>query len=137
MTENSEVKQQQPQAEQKGTETEKKRKGFFFISLLISVVVSAASIFVYDHFFAQKIVIFDLKGYVATLRDLYLAGKINDEELKKGIDEIEKVVNSTPKRKVIITSDVVLGGNRVENITPIRTYPQVSQQGLQQTQQGK
>lgn len=85
---------------------------------LISAVVSAGTLCVYDHFFAQKIVIFDLKGYVATLRDLYLAKKISDEELRKQFDYIEHIVNSVPKRKVIITSDVVLGQDRVEDVTP-------------------
>lgn len=86
--------------------------------VLISAVVSACSIFIYDRFFSQKIVTFDLQGYVATLRDLYLSKQIDDSELRKRIDKIEEIVNSTPKRKVIITSDVILGGDRVENLTP-------------------
>jgi hypothetical protein len=88
------------------------------ITALISFVISAGSIFGYDQFFAQKIIMFDLKGYIATLRDLYIAGKIDDKQLQSAIDRIEVVVNSQPKRKIIITSDVLLGENRVENITP-------------------
>ena len=88
------------------------------ITVLISIVISAGSVFVYDQFFAQKIIMLDLKGYVATLRDLYIAGKIDDKQLQSAIDRIEVVVNSQPKRKIIITSDVLLGENRVENITP-------------------
>lgn len=87
-------------------------------SAIVSLIISACSIFVYDRFFSQKIVTFDLKGYVAVLRDLYLAKQIDDEELRRRIDYIERIVNSTPKRKIIITSDVVLGGDRVENLTP-------------------
>lgn len=85
---------------------------------LISVVVSICSILIYDKFFATKIVTFNLKGYVAVLRDLYLTKQIDEAELKKRIDKIEEIVTKTPKRKVIITSDVILGGDRVENITP-------------------
>lgn len=85
---------------------------------LISLVVSVCSILVYDKFFATKIVTFDLKGYIATLRDLYLTKQIDDSELKRKIDKIEEIVDKTPKRKVIITSDVILGGDRVENLTP-------------------
>lgn len=88
------------------------------LTAVISAVVSVCSIFVYDRFFSQKIVTFDLKGYVATLQQLYLTKQIDDAELKKRIDEIEKIVLTTPKRKVIITSDVILGGERVENLTP-------------------
>ena len=88
------------------------------LTVLISLIVSAGSIFVYDQFFAQKIIMFDLKGYIATLRDLYIAGKINDKQLQSAIDRIEVVVNSQPKREVIITSDVILGKGRVRDVTP-------------------
>lgn len=92
--------------------------------ILISSVVSICSILVYDKFFATKIVTFDLKGYIAVLRELYLTKQIDEAELKKRIDRIEEVVTKTPKRKVIITSDVILGGDRVENITPeLKGYP--------------
>ncbi|MDI1472930.1 hypothetical protein QI155_10345 [Thermodesulfovibrio sp. 1176] len=91
---------------------------------LISLVVSACSLLAYDKFFATKIVTFDLKGYIAVLRDLYLTKQIDEAELKKRIDKIEEVVAKTPKRKIIITSDVILGGDRVENLTPeFKGYP--------------
>lgn len=89
-----------------------------FAVALISAVVSVCSLFVYDRFFSQKIVTFDLQGYIATLRDMYVSKQIDDAELRKRIDVIEQIVKSTPKRKVIITSDVILGGDRVENLTP-------------------
>jgi hypothetical protein len=88
------------------------------ITALISLVISAGSIFVYDQFFAQKIIMLDLKGYVATLRDLYIAGKIDDKQLQSAIDRIEVVINNQPKREVIITSDVILGKGRVKDVTP-------------------
>lgn len=88
------------------------------VNVLVSVVISVCSVFIYDRFFSQKIVTFDLKGYVAVLRDLYLAKQIDDNELRRRIDYIEHIVKNTPKRKVIITSDVILGGDRVENLTP-------------------
>lgn len=88
------------------------------ITVLISLMISSGTVLVYDKFFSQKIVTFDLKGYIATLRDLYLTGQIDDKELQSKIDVIEAVVNSTPKRNVIITSDVILGGDRVKNLTP-------------------
>ncbi|MEM3580407.1 MAG: hypothetical protein QXQ64_03985 [Candidatus Bathyarchaeia archaeon] len=89
-----------------------------FKIVLISLIISACSIFVYDKFFATKIVTFDLQGYIATLRQLYLTKQLDDTELRKRIDRIEEIVMNTPRRKVIITSDVILGGDRVENLTP-------------------
>jgi len=98
------------------------------ITALISLVVSTGCITVYDQFFAQKIIMFDLKGYVATLRDMYVAGKLDDKQLQAAIDRIETIVNNQPKRKIIITSDVLLGGGaRVEDITPKLTNQAIPQ----------
>jgi hypothetical protein len=78
------------------------------LTLLISLLISLVSIFVYDRFFVQKIVAVDVKGYIAEQRDLYISGKINEEQLKANIDKMEKVVTSIPKNKVIIMGDAVI-----------------------------
>lgn len=90
----------------------------FLTIVVVSLVTSAVTVFVYDSFFSQKVVTFDLKGYITTIRDLYISKQIDDAELRRRIDLIEEIVKSTPRRKVIITSDVILGGDRVENLTP-------------------
>lgn len=80
----------------------------WLITLVISLLISLASIFIYDRFFVQKIVAVDVKGYIAEQRDLYLSGKINDEQLKANIDRMEKVVGDIPKNKVVIMGDAVI-----------------------------
>ncbi|MEW6715538.1 MAG: hypothetical protein AB1306_10670 [Nitrospirota bacterium] len=58
-------------------ETGKKERHFnWLLTILISLLVSLASIFVYDRFFVQKIVAVDIKGYIAEQRDLYISGKL-------------------------------------------------------------
>jgi hypothetical protein len=90
-------------------ETEKKERYFnWLLTLLISLLMSLASIFVYDRFFVQKIVAVDVKGYIAEQRDLYISGKINEEQLKANIDRMENAVMSIPKNKVIIMGDAVI-----------------------------
>jgi hypothetical protein len=90
-------------------ETGRKERLFnWLLTLLISLLISMASILVYDRFFVQKIVAVDVKGYIAEQRDLYISGKINDEQLKENIDKMEKVVTSIPRNKVIIMGDAVI-----------------------------
>lgn len=90
-------------------EAAKKERQFnWLITLLISLLISLASIFIYDRFFVQKIVAVDVKGYIAEQRDLYLSGKINEEQLKANIDRLEKVVTSIPRSKVVIMGDAVI-----------------------------
>ena len=100
----------------------------FVLVVLISLIVNIAGLYIYDKFFAQKIVTFDLKGYIEALRILYVNGKIDDNEVKRRIDYLEEIVNSTPKRKVIITSDVILGRGRVETIGPEIKVPSPEKQ---------
>ncbi|MEW6418628.1 MAG: hypothetical protein AB1480_10970 [Nitrospirota bacterium] len=89
--------------------TAKKERNFnWLLTLLISLLMSLASILVYDRFFVQKIVAFDIKGYIAEQRELYISGKINEEQLKANIDKMEKAVMSIPKNKVIIMGDAVI-----------------------------
>lgn len=78
------------------------------ISLLISVLMSASSVFVYDRYFAQKIIAVDVKGYIVKQRDLYLQGKLTDEQFQANIDKLEAAVKSIPKNRVAIMGDAVI-----------------------------
>lgn len=80
----------------------------WLMTVIISLLMSALSIFVYDRFFIQKIVAIDIKGYIAEQRDLFLAGKINDEQFKANIDKLEAAVKNMPDNKVLIMGDAVV-----------------------------
>lgn len=85
--------------------------------VLISAMLTIGILAAYDNYFAQKIVALDVKGYIAEQRDLYLSGKINDDQLKESFDRLEKVKERVPKNKVIILGDVLVRKN-VEEIKP-------------------
>lgn len=84
--------------------------------LAVSFGASLATIYGYDHWYAQKVVAVDLKGYIALQRDNYLAGKINDDELKKSFDRLEAVITSIPKNRVVIMGDAVV--RNAETVKP-------------------
>jgi len=86
-------------------------------AVLISTVIATGILAAYDNYFAQKIVALDVKGYIAEQRDLYLSGKINDDQLKESFDRLEKVKERVPKNRVIILGDVLVRKN-VEEIKP-------------------
>ena len=87
------------------------------LAVLLSSLVTAALLVAYDRYFAQKIVALDVKGYIAEQRDLYLAGKINDTQLKESFDRLEKAKERVPGNRVIILGDVLVRKN-VEEIKP-------------------
>ncbi len=86
------------------------------ISLLVSMLVSASSVYVYDRFYAQKIVAVDIKGYIATQRDLYLSGKETNKEFRANIDKLATVVKSIPKNRVAIMEDAVIKNAEIEKL---------------------
>lgn len=89
-----------------------RKRGFsmpgWLAAALISVAVSVLSIFIYDRFLIKKIVSMDIKGYIAEQRDLYLAGRINDEQFRANIDKLEARVKSIPSNQVVIMGDAVV-----------------------------
>lgn len=100
-------------------EPPKQRQSFLSligICLAISLGASLATIAGYDRWFAQKVVAVDIKGYIAQQRDNYLAGKMNDDELKRSFDRLEAVITAIPKNRVVIMGDAVV--RNVETVKP-------------------
>lgn len=86
------------------------------ICLVVSLGASLAAIAGYDRWYAQKVVAVDIKGYIAQQRDNYLAGKLNDDELRKSFDRLEAVITAIPKNRVIIMGDAVV--RNAETVKP-------------------
>ncbi len=86
------------------------------LCLMVSIGASLATVAGYDRWFAQKVVAVDIKGYIAQQRDNYLAGKLNDDELKRSFDRLETVITAIPKNRVIIMGDAVV--RNAETIKP-------------------
>ena len=101
------------------TQLPKQHAGFVSIvalCLAVSFGASLATIAGYDRWFAQKVVAVDIKGYIAQQRDSYLAGKLNDDELKRSFDRLETVITAIPKNRVIIMGDAVV--RNAETVKP-------------------
>ena len=86
------------------------------ISLLVSMLVSAGSVYVYDRFYAQKIIAVDIKGYIAAQRDLYLSGKETGKEFRANIDKLAEAVKGIPKNRVAIMEDAVIRNAEIEKL---------------------
>ena len=79
-----------------------------FLVLGISLASSAASIVIYDRYFATRIVAVDIKGFIAAQRDLFAQGKIDDDQLRKNIESLEKAIEGIPSNEVVIMGDAVV-----------------------------
>ena len=86
------------------------------LCVAVSIGASLATVWCYDRWYAQKIVAVDLKGYIAQQRDSYLAGRINDDDLKKSFDRLEGIITTIPRNRVVIMGDAVV--RNAETIKP-------------------
>jgi hypothetical protein len=95
-------------------ETTEKGKGHLGPSYLeiivIALIIAAIATIGYDRYVAQKIYVFDLKGYLRTQNALLLAGEINDEQWQTRLNAIEDFLDdeAVNPRHIILMEDVVL-----------------------------
>ena len=83
------------------------------ISLVISLIISLSCVAGYHHYFAPRIVVVDLKGYVKAQRDLFLTNKIGQEDLRRNLDKMEEIITSIPKNNIVFSRDAVLRNAKV------------------------
>ena len=90
----------------------KKRPGLTFKSvlliLLLNILMTIASISVYDRFFSQKVMAFDISGYMAEQKRLFFAGKITEEELLRTLDRVDERLRQESKRTLILNGSAVI-----------------------------
>lgn len=104
--------------------TEKKRNGCsiwmsFLISLVVSIVVVASVMVVYEEKYATKIYTFDLAAYSQNLAEQVATQKMSMEQANEALDKVDRLIreHSEKKGSVILISDAVMGGN-VETLKP-------------------
>jgi hypothetical protein len=76
--------------------------------LVLNLFVSAATVCVYDRYFAQKVVAFDIRGYMADQKKLFYAGKITEEELLKSLDRLDDFLRFESGNTLILNGDAVI-----------------------------
>jgi len=86
--------------------------------ILITMAITLTMIFAYDRYLAQKIYVFDLKGYLRTEKALLMAGEIDEAGLQTSLDTIERLLDekAANSRHVILMGDVVLRGGEKLNL---------------------
>ena len=95
-------------------------KQFFTTLVIVSLAVSALTVFVYDRFYSMRIASFDLPGHMLSVRN-DLAAKVSTNQLTneqamdmygKDLDNVKKTIDSMPGNVLVISGDVVLGSPR-------------------------
>lgn len=79
-----------------------------FISIFISIFVSGTTFYLYDTYFAPKIITVDLKEFVNTQKKLFLAGLIDEKTMQKNTELFKKKIKSAPKNTIILVKEAVV-----------------------------
>jgi len=114
-----EIKQNTEKEEQGRGEVKKQITFFKMIIniIIINIIFTLGSLFLYDKYKAIKIKTIDLQGFIQEQKQLYVLKRVTEDDIKKNLDMLEKKITQMPKNTVVITSDVILGKN-VEIIKP-------------------
>jgi hypothetical protein len=78
----------------------------------IALIVVVLTVTVYDQFFASKVVMVDLTGFVKEQIELFTQGKIGEADVASRLAEFQELVKKQPKNLTVITKDVVLANGR-------------------------
>ena len=87
------------------------RPGYLEV-VLIALVVAGVSLFTYDRWFVDRVVTFDLKGYLRTQQALLASGEITEAQWQQGLDRLEQVFRAQPPNRTILLKEVVLKNGR-------------------------
>ena len=87
------------------------RPGYLEV-LFIALAVAGVSLFAYDRWFVDRVVAFDLKGYLRTQQALLASGEITEAQWQQGLDRLEQVFREQPPNHTILLKEVVLKNGR-------------------------
>ena len=80
--------------------------------LLIALVVAGITLFAYDRWFVDRVVAFDLKGYLRTQQALLASGEITEAQWRQRLDRLEQVFREQSPNRTILLKEVVLKNGR-------------------------
>jgi hypothetical protein len=83
---------------------------------LLMFMSSTASIMVYDRYYAQKLVAFDLQEYLTKQRMALQNSQITEKQIGENLDVLKAKLDTMPKNQAVITADVALRNIQLLNL---------------------
>lgn len=80
--------------------------------IMIALVTALLTVTIYDRFFATKVAMVDLTGFVKEQKELFAQGKIDQAELSSNLSRLQAYIKNQPKNLMVITKDVVLANGK-------------------------
>lgn len=90
------------------------------VSVVINALVLLGAFYYYDRHVALQVETVDLRAYLNEMRNGFVAGKINQEQMKKNFNSLDEHLREIVKNKpntIILLKEVIVSG-QVEEIKP-------------------
>ena len=84
--------------------------------ILLMFMSSTASIIIYDRYYAQKLVAFDLQEYLTKQRMALQNNQITEKQIGENLDVLKAKLDTIPKNQAVITADVALRNIQLLNL---------------------
>jgi hypothetical protein len=108
----SEVKDIDMEKQMEDTSTPRKITVGYLDVIVITLIIALLTVFVYDRFFATRVVMVDLTGFVREQKELLARGKIDQAEVSANLARLQTYIKNQPKNLMVITKAVVLANGR-------------------------
>ncbi|CAG0942712.1 hypothetical protein BROC_01970 [Candidatus Brocadiaceae bacterium] len=82
------------------------------LSIAVSFLVSVGVVYMYDAYFVQKVVVFDVASYLDKQKTEFLAGKTDEEKLRKEFAWIKERIDALGEKRIVLSKDMVLSGGK-------------------------
>ena len=82
------------------------------LSMGLSILVTVGIVYLYDVYYAQKVVVFDLASYLENQKTEFLAGRTDEEKLRKEFAGINERLDALGEKRIVLSKDMVLSGGK-------------------------
>jgi len=82
------------------------------LSAIVSILVSVGTVYMYDAYVVQKVLVFDLASYLDKQKSEFLAGKTDEEKLRKEFAWIKERIDALGEKMIVLSKDMVLSGGK-------------------------
>lgn len=87
-------------------------KKIFALSMGVSILISVGTVYLYDAYYSQKVVVFDLASYLDKQKTEFLAGRSDEEKLRKEFDLVKERIDALGEKRIVLSKDMVLSGGK-------------------------
>lgn len=82
------------------------------LSGAVSFLVSVGAVYLYDAYFVQKFVVFDVASYLDKQKTEFLAGRMDEEKLREEFAKAKAIIDVLGENRIVLSKDMVLSGGR-------------------------